>query len=234
MLHPFSVIEQLWWAGPAAAVVVGIVLGASPLAWPLLATAAGVRSGATADVRDAATSRGVILTIGAGLTAVYASLGLLVDQLEAVIRDQLGAVAGVGYALLAVVAAGAGVALLRRPTATCRRLVSPTLARGGAFGLGALLGLVNCPACAGIITGVAVSAGIGGGTWYRVGVMAALGVGHTVTLLVASQLSLAITRDLTRSTTAAARIGGALLLVSAGYFVFQLTARGVAVAPTLP
>lgn len=234
MLHPFVVIEQLWWAGPVAAMAVGVVLGASPLAWPLLAVAAGARSGATPDVRDAASSRGVVLSIGAGVTLVYASLGFLVDRLEAVLRDQLGAVAGIGYALLTVLAAVAGIALLRRPTAACRRLVTPTVGRGGALGLGALLGLVNCPACAGIITGVAVSAGIGGGTLYRVGVMAALGVGHTVTLLVASRLSLAITRDLTRTTTAAARVGGTLLLLSAGYFAFQLAARGVTVAPTLP
>lgn len=234
MLHPFAIIEQLWWAGPVAAIAVGVVLGASPLAWPLLAVAAGARSGATPDVRDAASSRGVIVSIGAGVTLVYASLGFLVDRLEAVLRDQLGAVAGVGYALLTVLAAAAGVALLRRPTATCRRLVAPSIGRGGAFGLGALLGLVNCPACAGIITGVAVSAGIGGGTLYRVGVMAALGVGHTVTLAVASRMTLAITRDLTRTTTAAARAGGTLLLLSAAYFAFQLTARGVTVAPTLP
>jgi cytochrome c biogenesis protein CcdA len=231
-VHPFSVIEQWWWAGPIAAVVVGVVLGASPLAWPILATALGVRAGTTE--HGSGRSTRLLLTLGAGITTVYAALGLLTGQLERVISEVLGAWSGVGYVVLAVAAGAGGVLLLWRPTATCRTLSHPPRGTPASFLVGVALGVVNCPACAGIITGVAVSAAAIGNTAYSVLVMVALGVGHTVTLLLVSRLSLNVVREAARSVTAIQRTGGALLLLSAGFFVFQAAAGGTAVAPTLP
>lgn len=231
-MHPFEVIEQLWWAGPLAAVAVGVVLGASPLAWPILATAVGVRAGASGD--EPRGSALVLVAMGAGITVVYASLGFLTGQLERVISEVLGAWSGLGYVALAVSAAGGGLFLLLRPNATCRTLVRAPRGGPAAFLVGVMLGVVNCPACAGIITGVAVSAAALGSTTYSVLVMVALGVGHTLTLLLVSRLSLNVVREAAPSATAMQRTGGVLLLLSAAFFVFQIQAGGIAVAPTLP
>jgi cytochrome c biogenesis protein CcdA len=231
-LHPFTLIEQLWWAGPLAGVAVGVVLGASPLAWPILATAVGVRAGAS-DGETGRSSR-VLLVLGAGITLVYAGLGLLTGQLERVISEVLGAWAGVGYVVLAVTVAAGGLFLLVRPNATCRTLVRPPRGGPAAFLVGIALGVVNCPACAGIITGVAVSAAALGSTAYSVLVMVALGVGHTLTLLVVSRLSVNVVREAARSVTAIQRTGGVLLLLSAAFFVFQAQAGGTSISPTLP
>jgi cytochrome c-type biogenesis protein len=230
-VHPFGLIEQLWWAGPIAAVAVGVVLGASPPSWPLLVIATGLRTGTDGERR--AGSPPVLLALGAGITVVYASLGLLAGQLDRVVTELFGAWAGAGHLVLAVALALAGAALLWRPAGTCRRWTSPWRGGPGAFVLGLVLGVVNCPACAGIITGVAVSAGLGGGVGYRVLVMAALGVGHTLALVVVGRLSRNAVREVA-TVSATQRIGGVLLLVAAGVSVARVVAAGVGVGPVLP
>jgi cytochrome c biogenesis protein CcdA len=231
-MHPFALIEQFWWAGLPAAVVVGVLLGASPLAWPILATAVGVRAGAS-DRHDARPLP-TLLALGAGITVVYASLGLLTGQLDRVIREVLGAWAGHGYLALAALAAVGGLLLIVRPAATCRVLARPPSGAPAAFLLGVPLGIVNCPACAGVITGAAVSAGALGSTTYSVAVMTALGVGHTLTLLLVSRLSLNAVGAMARSTTGIQRVGGGLLLLSALFFLFQGTLIGVGTDPMMP
>jgi cytochrome c biogenesis protein CcdA len=230
-VEPFSLIEDLWWAGVPAAVVLGILLGASPLAWPLLATATGVRAGADGSERRSWTT---VVALGAGVTVVYASLGLLTGQLERVIRDVMGAWSGVGYVLLAAVAAAGGLALLLRPVVSCRVLATREVGGPAAFALGIPLGIVNCPACAGVITGVAVAAATRGSVPYSVAVMVALGVGHTLALLGVSQLALGAARPLARKAGTIQRVGGALLLGSAVFFLAQVAMRGTEVGPTLP
>jgi cytochrome c biogenesis protein CcdA len=133
-----------------------------------------------------------------------------------------------------VAAAAGGLFLLVRPSATCRNLVRTPRGGPAAFVVGVALGVVNCPACAGIITGVAVSAAALGSTTYSVLVMVALGIGHTLTLLLVSHLSLNVVREAARSVTAIQRTGGVLLLLSAAFFAFQVQAGGASVSPTLP
>jgi cytochrome c biogenesis protein CcdA len=274
-LDPLSLIETWWWAGPLAAVVLGVVLGANPLAWPLLATASGIRAGVSGD--DSGSVRGddgpspvgggpdrvtvtsgttgtvptartgtatgtsrdrwradlLVVALGAGVTVVYASLGFVTGQLERIVRDVMGAWSGVGYVLLAVLAAAAGLALLLRPAGTCRTLRRPV---GGPalFLLGIPLGIVNCPACAGVITGVAVAAAALGSTAYSVLVMVALGVGHTLALVVVSRLAVNAAQPLLARAVTLQRVGGGLLLATALFFVLQVALRGTSVGPTLP
>jgi cytochrome c biogenesis protein CcdA len=233
VLGPFSSIEELWWAGVPAAILLGVLLGASPLAWPLLATATGVRAGA--DDGDRRSWR-VVAALGAGVTVVYASLGLLSGQLERVIRDVMGAWSGVGYVALAAVAAAGGLALLLRPATSCRILRTREVGGTAAFALGIPLGIVNCPACAGVITGVAVAAATRGSVLYSVVIMAALGLGHTLALVGVSHLAVGAARPLFRGAGAGAiqRLGGGLLLASAVFFLAQVAMRGTEVGPTLP
>jgi hypothetical protein len=90
-----------------------------------------------------------------------------------VISEVFGAWAGVGYLVLAVATAVGGALLVLRPGVTCRALSRPLPGGPASFLVGAALGSVNCPACTGIITGVAVSASAIGSTTYSVVVMAA-------------------------------------------------------------
>jgi cytochrome c biogenesis protein CcdA len=231
-MHPFALIEQLWWAGIPAAVLVGVLLGASPLAWPILATAVGVRAGASEkhDARPLST----LLALGAGITVVYASLGLLTGQLDRIVREVFGAWAGIGYLSLAALATAGGLLMLTKPAATCRVLSRPPSGAPAAFLVGVPLGIVNCPACAGVITGAAVSAGALGSTTYSVAVMTALGVGHTLTLLFVSRLSMNAVGAMARSATTIQRVGGGLLLLSAAFFLFQGSTIGMGTDPMMP
>ena len=230
-MDPFSLIEQWWWAGLPAAVLLGVLLGASPLAWPLLAAAVGIGSGAG----EADRRRGTwtLLALGGGITVVYASLGFVVSELDRIIREVLGAWTGWGYAALAALVGLAGVLMVVRPVASCRVLARPPTGAPGAFLLGVPLGLINCPACAGVISGVAVSSGVLGSTAYSVAIMTALGVGHTLTLLVVSRLSATMLRPMVGS-LGLQRFGGVLLLAVAAFFVFQATAGGLEVGARLP
>jgi hypothetical protein len=231
-MHPFVLIEQYWWAGLPAAVAVGVVLGASPLAWPILTTAIGVRAGASErpDTRPLWT----LLGIGGGITVIYASLGFLTGQLEWVVRELFGAWSGVGYLALALAAVVGGLFLFLRPSSTCRVLARPPSGAPAGFLVGVPLGIVNCPACAGVLTGAAVSAGALGSTTYSVAVMTAVGVGHTLTLLFVSRLSLNALGAMLPSPAALQRLGGTLLLLSAAFFVFQFQAMGIGLDPTMP
>lgn len=230
-MDPLSIIEQWWWAGPAAAAVVGVALGASPLAWPILLTAVGAGAG-SADSPKARPTH-VVLGIGAGITLVYAALGLVADQLERVIREVLGAWAGPVGLAVAVLAAVLGGLLLWRPQTTCRRLARPRAGTASAVPLGVLLGTVSCPACAGVITGVAASASALGSTVYTVGAMAALGAGHTLALLLVSRLSLGLAGH-GRDPRLLPRLGGGMLLLAGAVLAVQATQTGVDVGPTLP
>lgn len=228
-------MESSRWLGLPLAATVGILLGASPLAWPVLAAAVGARAGTSSDTSTRA-GRTSVLALGAGITVVYASLGFVTGTLDRVLREGFGAWSGVGYAALALVSIGTGIALLARPGLLCGRLGSRPVERGpvGAFLVGLPLGAVNCPACAGVITGVALAAGATGSTLYAVAAMVALGAGHTVALWLASSLLLQPVRVLARDPSTVQRAGAILLLLAGAFYAWQALGTGIDVAPTLP
>lgn len=229
-------IEQTWWLGLPVAVLVGVLLGASPLAWPVLAAAVGARAGTSADVRGRS-GRTSVLALGSGITVVYASLGFVTGSLDEVLREGFGAWSGVGYIVLAVLCIGTGLLLLARPAILCHDLTARVRAeRGpvGAFLLGLPLGVVNCPACAGVITGVALAAGATGSVAYAVAAMTALGLGHTLALWLASSLLLKPVRVAATRPATVQRAGAVLLVLAGLFYVWQAAGSGVEVAPTLP
>lgn len=106
----FGTIEDSWLLGLPVAVLLGALLGASPLTWPILAAAVGTRAAASPDTANRS-GRTAVLALGAGLTLVYATLGLAAGSLDRFIREVLGAWTGVTYAGLAAVTIVAGAAL---------------------------------------------------------------------------------------------------------------------------
>lgn len=232
----FGAIETSWLLGLPVAFVLGVFLGASPLTWPILAAAVGTRA-ATSDDTSHAAGRNAVLALGAGMTLVYASLGFAASNLDRYIREGLGAWAGITYAALATVAILGGVALLVRPNLLCRVPTGADRASRGpvsAFLLGIPLGMVNCPACAGVITGVTVAAATAGSTVYATTAMVVFGLGHTLALWLTSGLLLRPVRVVARHAATVQR-AGAVLLVGAGiFYAWQAAGSGLTVGPTLP
>lgn len=236
-MDPFSLIENVRWAGVPIAVLAGIVLGATPFAWPVLGVALGSSAATTvADVpaRERPVALRTVAWLGLGITVVYASLGLVVGDLDRVVRSFLGAWSGVGYVVLAVLLGAAGAWLIARPAAACRLVCSVPRRTGPAAALiGVPLGIVNCPACAGLITGIALAAAPGG-RLYAVIILAALGVGHTLALLGVTKLVVGGWLPVPRDPLTIQRVGGGLLVLTALWFTYQALGTGVAVTTTLP
>lgn len=227
-----ALAEQAWWIALPVAVATGVVLGGSPLAWPVVVASVAVATG-TGD-RDAGSTRRVLVGIGAGVTLVYAVLGAAVGALDTVVRGVLGAGAGALYVVLAVLAVAAGTVLIRRPALACRaRRRRPRLGRGADVVLGISLAAVTCPACAGIVTGVALIGATAGGVPVAVLAMVGLGVGHTLALVLVGGAVGRLGR-LARDPELVGRVAGGALLLTGAFFVFQAAAGGVDVAVTLP
>lgn len=222
------------WLGLPLALAIGLLLGASPFSWPVMAVATGTHA-----VTD--TSRGrrpspAVLGLGAAVVVVYAALGLVADRLDAVVRGGIGSWTGPLYAGLAVATIAAGALLLARPALLCRapRGRRPGTTHLGGFLVGVPLALANCPACAGIITGVALAASQTGSTAYAVAAMGALGLGHAAALAVGSTLLVRPVRDLTRVATAVQRVGAVVLLGVGAWYAVQAWRYGLTVAEPLP
>jgi cytochrome c biogenesis protein CcdA len=230
-MNPFLLLEQVPALSPVIGVLAGVALAASPLAWPMaIATlATGV---ATTD--DGGVPWRPVVAVGVGITAVYVVLGAAVGMIDVLVRDVLGATAGIVLAVLAALAVAAGTLLVVRPMTACRTWRRrPGGASMGAVALGAMLSAVTCPACAGVVTGVAVSAAAGWGTVSAVLAMLGLGVGHTLALLLLARLTHAAT-DGGRHVHTAQRVAGGVLVVVGLFFAWQATGMGLTVAPTLP
>jgi cytochrome c biogenesis protein CcdA len=227
-----AAIEQVRWLGPLVAVLGGLLLGLSPFAWPVMAVSVAGSTGVGEDRHRPAPTA---LAIGLGLTVVYASLGLVTGDLDRVVRDVFARWAGPLYLALAATVAAAGVALLVRPAASCRVGRRRPMRPATAVLVGLPLGVVNCPACAGVVTGVALAGGAAGDRWYAVVVMAAFGLGHTAALLVGAHVAGRAAGSSGVAATTVSRVGGALLLAVAAFFVFQAVAGGIGTTgPVLP
>jgi cytochrome c biogenesis protein CcdA len=230
-VNPLLLLEEVPALAPLVGVLVGVVLAASPLAWPM-AVAAVATGVASSD--DGRVAWRPVVAVGAGITAVYVVLGLLVGAIDALVRDVLGASAGIVLAVLAVLAVGGGIVLVVRPLAACRtRMQRPRGSSGAAVLLGVLLSAVTCPACAGVVTGVAVSAAAGWGAPSAVLAMLGLGIGHTLALVLLARLVHPFTVG-TRHLHTAQRVAGVALVAVGLFFAWQAYGTGTTVGPTLP
>ncbi len=232
-------INGPWWLGLPLALVVGFLLGASPFTWPVLALATGARA-VTDEGPGTWRPDPAVAGIGLAIVVVYGGLGFFAERLDEVVRVGIGSWTGVVYAGIAVASLVAGGVLLARPALLCRSHAVPGSAghrlRGhvGGFVVGLPVALANCPACAGIITGVALAAVATGSTAYAVAAMVALGVGHALALLVGSVLLLRPVAELFRVATAVQRAGAVLLLGVGVWYALQASRYGLAIAEPLP
>jgi len=220
-------------AGPAAfgvALLGGIVAGFGPCILPMVPAVFGYITGTVAgDQSEAvvrAPGRGLALTavFVTGMSLVFAAIGALAGLVGHAIVVSAWAYYAVAAAcvLIALHLLGAitlpferlnSVLPLRRPE---RRGVL------GALVFGMLFGLVASPCSTPILAAIAALAVIGGDPVKGGAMLFVYGLGKGVPLLVLGLASgsLAFMRRLSEASTALTRIGGAGLLVAAGYIVW--------------
>lgn len=230
-----GVIEQSWWLGIPAAVLIGVFLGISPFSLPITTTAVGLGSAGAVGARG--TGVKVVAAFGAGMIVVYTVVGLAASRLDQVIEGIMRPYAGIGYIVLGVLILALGLWQLIKPGGFCASCTLPSPKNPtvlGAFIAGVPGGFVNCPACAAIVTGVAGSAATQGSPLYSGAIMLALGVGHVGVLVIATWL---LTRRWVlpvHRLKMLQRISGLALVMVAAYFFYQGSAQGLVPGPRLP
>lgn len=230
----FELIEQQWYLGVPAGFFLGVLLGVNPLALPMLGTAVALGGSGELGARGAGVR--VAAAFGAGMVVAYTALGVVAGRVDQVNRAVFRPYASVGYIVLATVLLGVAAFLLLRPSAFCAACAKPAKRNPtmlGAFLAGIPGGFVNCPACAGVVLGVAASAAVLGNPFYSSTVMFALGVGHAAVL---TGLAWLITRNRRFSLgwLSGLRVVAALVLVAiAAYFFWVGVQQGFGPGPRL-
>lgn len=227
-MDPFGLIENTWWLGIPVALVLGVLLGANPAALPIVGTAVGLGSAGALAARGGAIK--VAAAFGMGMVVVYTAVGVVASRIDDLTESVLRPYAGIGYLVLGVLIAGFALFLLLRPSSFCSACALPARKNAtmlGAFFAGIPAGLVNCPACSGVVIGVAASAATFGNAIYSTVVMLALGIGHAGVLV-------ALVWFLTKGWSPpehklriAQRVAAVFLLAVAGYFFYLSSLQGL-------
>lgn len=233
-MDPFQLIADFWWLGIPVALIMGVLLAANPLALPMLGTAVGLgASGALGTSRGALKMTGAF---GAGMVVVYALVGYLFGIIGSEIEEFLRSYAGIGYLILGLALSGLALFLLVKPNAFCSACAMPTKKNTtmlGAFLAGIPAGFVNCPACAGVVLGVAASAAELGNPLYGGTVMLALGVGHAGMLVGITHLITKGWEPRQRTLRILQRVLALLILALAAYFFYLASVHGLRPGPRL-
>lgn len=227
-MDPFSLIANVWWLGLPIALIMGALLTANPAAWPILGTAVGM--GATGELSAPRGGLKLVSAFGAGIVIVYTSVGIFAGAIDALTERFLRPYAGIGYLILGGTLAAIAAFLLIRPAsfcAACARSATRSSTLAGAFLAGIPAGFVNCPACSGVILGVAASAAELGSGLYSTAVMASLGIGHAAVLVGVSYLMVKGWSPPTRWIATARKVSAAALLMLAAYFFYLAWAQGL-------
>lgn len=173
------------WGG-LAALLVGVAVGLSPVAWP---AAAAVMSAVTPADAATAPARGSvdrhvpsIVAFTAGMHLPVAAAGyLFVSVTVAVIRSQVVLAVFSGAVLCLF-----GLTLLSRRASLCRRSGAMPPRPVAALAAGALFSVGGCPGCAPIALTVGAAAALSGGPVAAVVLVSAFVVGHAAVLAVAA------------------------------------------------
>ncbi|MGH9195883.1 MAG: hypothetical protein ACRD1T_09100 [Acidimicrobiia bacterium] len=231
-MDPLSVIATVWWLGIPVALIMGALLTVNPGGWPVLGAALSL--GSSGELGAPRGGLKLASAFGAGIVVVYAAVGLFASALDQVTEQVLRPYAGVGYLVLGGVLVVIATFLLVRPASFCAACArpsrrSPTVAVACLAGIPA--GFVNCPACSGIILGVAASAAELGSGLYSAVIMAVLGTGHAAVLV---GLSLLMTSGWSPSSTllrGARKASALVLLLLASYFFYLAWTQGIIPGP---
>lgn len=218
-LTPFTV---------ALAMLAGLVVGVAPSSFPLISIATGLALGQGAGPADQRRVRGWELSVGfaLGVATVDATLGALFGLFGFAVLRLLASYLAYAYLLFAIFMVVAALALLR-----VIHIVVPTLAPaskparsfGGSYLLGLPFGLSTCPACTPLLLPVVAAAAATGDPLLGTVLMGAFGIARGIPIVVAATMagSLAHLGSMHRFTIWAERLGAALMIAAALFFLDQ-------------
>jgi cytochrome c biogenesis protein CcdA len=170
--------------GPLLALVIGVLLGLSPVAFPMVPAVVGTLAPGQFSAQGERqpvplrTAFPTILAFTAGMNGVlglagYAFVAVTVFTARAAVVSSLAAAAIMGVL---------GLRLLTRRTTLCRRAAAVPPHPWQALLFGVFFSVGGCPGCGPISIGVGVAAASVGGPLYGLAVIAAFVLGHALVL----------------------------------------------------
>lgn len=225
LLQDISALTPLTLALVALA---GLIVGIAPSSFPLLSVSAGFFAGRdVAEVRETL-SGPLWLTAGfvLGIVTVDAIIGALFGFAGFAVMRVLVQMLPFAYAILAVVLAIMGLALLRVIYIRIPILnPSPKPVQGfvGSYLLGLPFGLSTCPACTPLVLPVVIAAAGTGDPLLGAALMFTFGIARGVPIVLAGTAA-GFVKNLRHSqhyVSWVERVGGVLMLAAAVYFVYQ-------------
>lgn len=231
MIELETLLQDATTLSPLAVALValaGLVVGIAPSSFPLISVAAGLAAGQGAADARAGRFGGAWLGAGfaLGIATVDAALGALFGLTGFAVLRVLASHLAIAYALLAVMLAVFGLALLRvihvvipmlTPTARSARSFL------GSYLLGLPFGLSTCPACTPLLLPVVAAAATTADPVMGAVLMGTFGLARGVPIVVAGTAAgrLAHLRHTRGFVLWTERAAGALLLVAALFFLHQ-------------
>jgi cytochrome c-type biogenesis protein len=222
----------------ALAALAGLIVGIAPSSFPLLSVAVSLGTGQGAANKDRRSILGLRLSAGfaLGIATVDAIVGALFGLLGFAVMPVLVSFLGLAYALLAIILAIIGLALLRvihivipmlSPSANSTRTIL------GAYLLGLPFGLSACPACTPLMLPVVGAAAMTADPLMGAMLMLAFGLARGIPIVFAGTIagSLAHLRHTGTFTRSVERVGGVLVLAAAAYFLYQVAIYAGWLAP---
>ncbi len=218
-LTPFAV---------ALVALAGLVVGIAPSSFPLISVAAGLAAGQSVTTSGGARIVGAWLSVGfaLGIATVDAVLGALFGLAGFAVLRALASYLALAYAVLAVVLAITGLALLRIihiVVPVIAPSVKPTGSFLGSYLLGLPFGLSTCPACTPLLLPVVAAAATTADPMMGAVLMGTFGLARGIPIVIAGTAAgtLGQLRHTYQFTLWVERAGGALLLAAALYFFYQ-------------
>lgn len=226
--------QALSLLGLAGVALAGLLVGVAPSSLPLYSVVAGTIGG-----QAGRRTKGLLLSAGfvVGMATVDAAVGLLVGLLGFAVLAGIVRYLALTDLLLAALLMVLGLALLRkihivvpvlRPSA---RRVDTVVA---AYALGVPFGLSACPACTPMMLPVLGAAAATGSPWLGGLLLLVFGLSRGIPLVLVGAAADGAKRvpRFTLWVPTVERVGGALLLIAALYFLYQSAAAG-GLAPPL-
>lgn len=212
----------------ALVALAGLIVGIAPSSFPLISVAASLAVGQGAANSSQQRIQGLWLSTGfvLGIATVDTVLGALFGLAGFAVLRVLVSFLAVAYALLGIVLAVIGLAMLR-----IIHIVIPTLTPSaeskrsflGSYLLGLPFGLSTCPACTPLLLPVVGAAAFSADPVMGAALMFTFGLARGVPIIIAGTVAgtLAHWRHTRGFVLWTERIGGVIMLAAATYFLYQ-------------
>jgi cytochrome c biogenesis protein CcdA len=217
--------------GPVLGLAIGVLLGLSPVAFPMIPAIVGTLSPGQLDaagrrrVLPVARAFPTILAFTAGMNGVLGVAGYLFVTVT-VLAARTAVISSLAAAAIMGVI---GIRLLTRRTSLCSRATAVPPRPAHAFLFGVFFSIGGCPGCGPIAIGLGAAAASIAGPLYALAVIAAFVLGHALVLTVAANLG---ARLLPQGKAAASwlrldLVVGVMLLAAAAFYVYRVASGDV-------